>query len=112
MQISAPHRDRATRAAWPAGEGVRVDTHIGTGGEVPPVLRFPHGQADRARCQTREQAVERLGKALASLHIEGLPTTAPLHRRIVADPRFIAGGVDTGFLATDLPNDRRSVLSM
>ena len=47
---------------------------------------------------TREQAVERLSKALQSLHIEGMPTTAPLHRRIVADPRFIAGGVDTGFL--------------
>jgi oxaloacetate decarboxylase alpha subunit len=37
--------------------------------------------------------------ALRHLAIDGLPTTAPLHRRILADPRFIAGGVDTGFLA-------------
>lgn len=92
-----PSPGRATRAAWPAGEGVRVDTHIGTGGEVPPFYDSLMGKLI-VHGQTREQAVERLGKALASLHIEGLPTTTPLHRRIVADPRFIAGGVDTGFL--------------
>jgi acetyl-CoA carboxylase biotin carboxylase subunit len=44
------------------------------------------------------EAVDRLADALSTLAIDGLPTTASLHRRIVADPRFAAGGVDTGFL--------------
>lgn len=87
----------AVRAAWPAGEGVRVDTHIGIGGEVPPFYDSLMGKLI-VHGETREQAVERLSDALRSLHIEGLPTTASLHRRIVADPRFVAGGVDTGFL--------------
>ena len=47
---------------------------------------------------SREIAVERLGAALATLAIDGVATTAPLHRRIAADPRFIRGGVDTRFL--------------
>ncbi len=92
-----PSPGRAVRAAWPAGEGVRVDTHIGIGGEVPPFYDSLMGKLI-VHGETREQAVERLCDALRALHIEGLPTTASLHRRIVADPRFIAGGVDTGFL--------------
>ncbi|MGV3511756.1 MAG: acetyl-CoA carboxylase biotin carboxylase subunit [Novosphingobium sp.] len=92
-----PSPGRAARAAWPAGEGVRVDTHIAVGGEVPPFYDSLMGKLI-VHGATREQAVERLTDALRSLHIEGLPTTATLHRRIAADPRFIAGGVDTGFL--------------
>jgi acetyl-CoA carboxylase biotin carboxylase subunit len=92
-----PSPGRTTRAAWPAGEGVRVDTHIGVGGEVPPFYDSLMGKLI-VHGATREQAVARLATALGALHINGLPTTAPLHRRILADPRFIAGGVDTGFL--------------
>ncbi|MFY8195222.1 MAG: acetyl-CoA carboxylase biotin carboxylase subunit, partial [Novosphingobium sp.] len=92
-----PSPGRATRAAWPSGEGVRVDTHIGVGGEVPPFYDSLMGKLI-VHGATRQQAVDRLEKALGALHIAGLPTTAPLHRRIVADPRFVAGGVDTGFL--------------
>ncbi|MCH7889581.1 MAG: acetyl-CoA carboxylase biotin carboxylase subunit [Proteobacteria bacterium] len=92
-----PSPGRAGRADWPAGEGVRVDTHISVGGEVPPFYDSLMGKLI-VHGETREEAVHRLGKALAALHIEGMPTTAPLHRRIIADPRFIAGGVDTGFL--------------
>lgn len=93
-----PTPGRAVRAAWPAGEGIRVDTHIGQNGEVPPFYDSLMGKLI-VHAPTREEAVDRLCKALESLHIGGLPTTTPLHRRIVADPRFIAGGVDTGFLA-------------
>lgn len=92
-----PSPGRTTQAAWPAGEGVRVDTHIGVGGEVPPFYDSLMGKLI-VHGATREQAVARLATALGALHINGLPTTAPLHRRILADPRFIAGGVDTGFL--------------
>ncbi|MDT0508155.1 biotin carboxylase N-terminal domain-containing protein [Novosphingobium sp. MMS21-SN21R] len=93
-----PSPGTVARAAWPAGEGVRVDSHIGNGGEVPPFYDSLMGKLI-VHGATREQAVERLTRALGTLQIDGLPTTTPLHRRIVKDPRFIAGGVDTGFLA-------------
>jgi acetyl-CoA carboxylase, biotin carboxylase subunit len=92
-----PAPGRITRAAWPAGQGIRVDTHIAAGGEVPPFYDSLLGKLI-VHAPSREEAVARLKAALASLRIEGVPTTAGLHARIAADPRFVAGGVDTGFL--------------
>ncbi|MEO0033379.1 MAG: hypothetical protein RIS94_3137, partial [Pseudomonadota bacterium] len=92
-----PSPGHVIRAAWPAGPGVRVDSHIANGGEVPPFYDSLMGKVI-VHGATREEAVQRLRAALANLAIEGLPTTAPLHRRIAADPRFAKGGVDTGFL--------------
>jgi len=93
-----PSPGRVARAAWPAGPGIRVDSHIASGGEVPPFYDSLLGKLI-VHGATRDLAVARMTDALARLAIDGLPTTAPLHRRILADPRFVAGGVDTGFLA-------------
>jgi len=92
-----PAPGRIARAAWPAGPGIRVDTHIAAGGEVPPFYDSLLGKLI-VHGATRDEAVARLQSALARLRIEGVPTTAGLHARIAADPRFAAGGVDTGFL--------------
>lgn len=92
-----PAPGRIARAAWPAGPGIRVDTHIAAGGEVPPFYDSLLGKLI-VHGGTREEAVARLQAALARIKIEGVPTTAGLHARIAADPRFAAGGVDTGFL--------------
>jgi acetyl-CoA carboxylase biotin carboxylase subunit len=86
-----------TRAAWPAGKGIRVDSHIASGGMIPPYYDSLMGKLI-VWGEDRPTAVARLASALASLAIEGVATTAPLHRRIAADPRFAAGGVDTRFL--------------
>ena len=91
-----PSPGTVRRAAWPAGPGIRVDSHIAAGGKVPPLYDSLLGKlivsgADRA------EAVARLRAALDTLEIEGVETTAGLHRAIAADPRFIAGGVDTRF---------------
>lgn len=93
-----PSPGRVARAAWPAGPGIRVDSHIASGGEVPPFYDSLLGKLI-VHGATRDLAVARMADALGRLAIDGLPTTAPLHRRILADPRFVAGGVDTGFLA-------------
>lgn len=92
-----PAPGTVTRAAWPAGAGIRVDTHIAAGGAIPPFYDSLLGKLI-VHGRTRAEAVERLAGALDRLRIDGVPTTAPLHRRIAADPRFVAGGVDTGFL--------------
>jgi len=91
-----PSPGTVTRAAWPAGPGIRVDTHVGNGGKVPPFYDSLIGKLI-VRGDDRPAAVARLAAALDTMAIEGVHTTQGLHRRIAADPRFITGGVDTRF---------------
>jgi acetyl-CoA carboxylase biotin carboxylase subunit len=84
------------RVAWPAGPGIRVDSHIAAGGAVPALYDSLIGKIIVAG-NSREEAVARLAAALAMLAIEGVETTAGLHRWVASDPRFAAGGVDTSF---------------
>ena len=91
-----PSPGRVTRADWPAGPGIRVDSHIANGGLVPAFYDSLIGKLIVAG-KTRAEAVARLSDALSSLTIEGIETTAGLHRRIMADNRFISGDVDTRF---------------
>jgi acetyl-CoA carboxylase, biotin carboxylase subunit len=91
-----PSPGTVTRAIWPAGPGIRVDTHMASGGEVPPYYDSLIGKLIVFGA-TRAEAVKQLGTALERLSIEGVDTTCDMHRVIAADPRFIAGGVDTGF---------------
>jgi acetyl-CoA carboxylase biotin carboxylase subunit len=94
----APSPGTVRQATWPGGEGIRVDTHIGSGSSVPPFYDslmakiIAHG-ADRA------EALNRLRQALAETRIEGVATNLAFHRRVLADPEFAAGGVDTAYLA-------------
>ncbi|MEI9852110.1 MAG: hypothetical protein WDN24_16105 [Sphingomonas sp.] len=83
--------------AWPAGQGIRIDTHVASGGAIPPNYDSLVGKLI-VSAATREAAVARLGSALALFRVEGVATTVPLHRRIAADARFAAGAVDTRFL--------------
>jgi acetyl-CoA carboxylase biotin carboxylase subunit len=46
----------------------------------------------------RDEALDRLADALARYRVEGVKTTLPLHRRILASPAFRAGVVHTRFL--------------
>jgi acetyl-CoA carboxylase, biotin carboxylase subunit len=91
-----PSPGTVTRAVWPAGPGIRIDTHLASGGEVPPYYDSLIGKLIVFGA-TRGDAVARLGAALQSLTIEGVDTTCDMHQVISTDPRFIAGGVDTGF---------------
>jgi acetyl-CoA carboxylase biotin carboxylase subunit len=91
-----PSPGTVTRAAWPAGPGIRIDTHMTSGGEVTPFYDSLIGKLIVFGA-TRDEAVMRMGRALEHLTIEGVDTTRDLHRAISADARFIAGGVDTRF---------------
>ncbi|MEZ5983145.1 MAG: biotin carboxylase N-terminal domain-containing protein [Parvularculaceae bacterium] len=91
-----PAPGRVARAVWPGGEGVRIDTHIRSGDSVPPHYDSLIGKLI-VHGATREEAIERAAKAIRAMKIEGVSTTAGLHKRILDDPRFRAGGVDTRF---------------
>jgi acetyl-CoA carboxylase biotin carboxylase subunit len=91
-----PSPGKVSRAAWPAGPGIRIDTHMTSGGEVTPYYDSLIGKLI-VFGNTRAEAVKKLGSALEHLTIEGVDTTRDLHRAIAADARFVAGGVDTRF---------------
>jgi len=81
----------------PGGAGVRLDTHIYSGYTVPP---FYDSLLAKLICQGRDraEAVKRMQVALESFVIEGVTTTIPFLTRVMQNPRFQAGQVDTKFL--------------
>ncbi len=87
----------------PGGPGVRLDTHVYTGYVVPP---YYDSLIAKLICQGRDrpEALRRMQMSLESFVIEGVTTTIPFLARVMANPRFQAGEVDTKFLEreTDL----------
>jgi acetyl-CoA carboxylase, biotin carboxylase subunit len=81
----------------PGGPGVRLDTHVYSGYTVPP---YYDSLLAKLICQGRDrgEAIARLRIALDSFIIEGVTTTIPFLGRVMQNPRFIAGEVDTKFL--------------
>lgn len=106
-----PSPGRIERVVLPAGDGIRVDTHVQGGSVVPPqydsllAKLIVHG-TDRADALARTRA------ALDLLRIEGVPTTVPVHRALLADPEFAAGGVDTAFFERFLQARRPDVVGV
>jgi len=87
----------------PGGPGVRLDTHVYAGYTVPP---YYDSLLAKLVCEgrDREEARRRMKIALESFIIEGVTTTIPFLARVMDNPRFRAGEVDTKFLEreTDL----------
>jgi acetyl-CoA carboxylase biotin carboxylase subunit len=103
-----PSPGRVTGAVFPAGPGIRVDTHIQAGSAVPPqydslLAKLVVSGANRA------EALGRLRGALARCEIGGVATTLPVHVALAADDEFAAGGVGTGYLARWLELETRPV---
>jgi len=89
-----PSPGRITGLRVPGGPGVRWDSHIQTGYSVPPYYDSLLGKLI-VHAPTRLEALATMRRALDELVIEGIQTTIPLHRKIVRNPDFIAGKVDT-----------------
>jgi acetyl-CoA carboxylase biotin carboxylase subunit len=92
-----PSAGRITAFRVPGGPGIRVDTAAYSDAVIPPYYDsliakiIAHGH-DRA------EAIARMRGALGGFVVEGVKTTIPLHKRILADPDFAAGDLDTHFL--------------
>lgn len=81
----------------PGGPGVRVDSHVYAGYTVPPYYDSLLG---KLICQGRDraEAIKRMQIALESFVLEGVTTTIPFLARLMQNPRFQAGEIDTKFL--------------
>jgi acetyl-CoA carboxylase biotin carboxylase subunit len=88
----------------PGGHGVRFDSHIYSGYTVPPhydsligkLITFAH---------SREAALAKMRQALDELIIDGIRTNAALHRELVTDSSFMAGGVSIHYLESKLEHE-------
>jgi len=103
-RINAEHPEKFTPSAGkitafhPAGgTGVRVDTAAYAEGVIPPYYDSLIAKLI-VRAKDRDEACSRMARALEMFIVEGVYTTIPLHRKILADPDFKAGNFDTGFI--------------
>jgi acetyl-CoA carboxylase biotin carboxylase subunit len=81
----------------PGGPGVRVDSHVYAGYQIPPYYDSMIGKLIVHR-KTREETVAAMKRALSEFVIEGVPTTIPLHLAIFDHTQYIKGQVDTTFI--------------
>lgn len=92
-----PSPGRVSALALPGGPGVRVDTMLYPGYAVPPYYDSLLAKII-VHAETRQRALERLRRALDEFAIEGVVTTASLHKRLAQTADVQAGRFDTGFL--------------
>lgn len=94
-----PSPGRVNALVLPAGPGVRVDTHLYPGYEVPHFYDSLVAKVI-AHAETRTQAIAVMLRALRELRIEGIDTNRERHIRILSSPAFAGGGVGTSFMDT------------
>ncbi|GAB4371868.1 MAG: acetyl-CoA carboxylase biotin carboxylase subunit [Acidobacteriota bacterium] len=93
--MPCPGRIEALRV--PTGPGIRDDSGVAPGYEIPihydPMIGklIAHGR-------TREEAIRRMRRALDEYRIDGVTTNIPFLRRLLDHPEFVAGRLHTGFL--------------
>jgi len=81
----------------PGGPGIRVDTHAYQRYKIPPYYDSLVAKLI-AFGRDRNEAIQRLNRALDEFIIEGVKTTIPFHKKLIQRPEFVAGEFDTGFL--------------
>ena len=92
-----PSPGTITRLRVPQGNGVRDDGGVYEGAEVS-IYYDPMISKLAVYGKTREEAIDRLRRALREYEVGGIKTTLPFFQEIVEDEEFIAGNLDTGFI--------------
>ena len=92
-----PSPGKITAFNIPGGPGVRVDTAVYPGYVVPPYYDSMIAKLI-VHARTRELAIARMQRALDMMVVEGIKTTIPLHKKIMADERFRKGEFSTKFM--------------
>ena len=101
-----PSPGRITTWHAPGGPGVRVDSHIYSNDFVPPNYDSMIGKLI-VHGDTREQALARMRTALLETAVEGISTNIPLHRELMVDAKFMAGGTNIHYLEHWLEQHKR-----
>ncbi len=81
----------------PGGHVVRLDTHVYAGYAIPPNYDSMIAKLITT-AQTREEAINKMKRALDEFVIEGIKTTIPFHRQLMNHPDYLAGNYTTKFM--------------
>jgi acetyl-CoA carboxylase biotin carboxylase subunit len=92
-----PSPGRITTLHTPGGHGVRMDTHVYSGYVIPPNYDSMIAKLITT-AQTREEAINKMKRALDEFVIEGIKTTIPFHRQLMGHPDYLAGNYTTKFM--------------
>ncbi len=92
-----PSPGRITTLHAPGGHGVRLDTHVYSGYIIPPNYDSMIAKLITT-AQTREEAINKMKRALDEFVIEGIKTTIPFHRQLMDHPDYVAGNYTTKFM--------------
>jgi acetyl-CoA carboxylase biotin carboxylase subunit len=111
-RINAEHPEKFTPSPGkitafnvPGGNGVRVDTAMYAEGVVP---QYYDSMIAKLIChgKDREEAMNKMQRALSQFVVQGIHTSIPLHQRIFADPEFRSGLFDTKFMERFLAREK------
>ncbi|WP_424492704.1 acetyl-CoA carboxylase biotin carboxylase subunit [Salinimicrobium sp. GXAS 041] len=94
-----PSPGKITNLHAPGGHGVRIDTHVYSGYVIPPNYDSMIAKLITT-AQTREEAINKMKRALDEFVIEGVKTTIPFHRQLMDEPDYVAGNYTTKFMET------------
>ena len=94
-----PSPGRITSFHSPKGHGVRVDTHVYGGYNIPPYYDSMIAKLI-VRARTRDEAITKMERALDEFIVEGIKTTVPFHQKLMQNADFRKGDFHTGFLNT------------
>ncbi len=92
-----PSPGKITTLHTPGGHGVRMDTHVYSGYVIPPNYDSMIAKLITT-AQTREEAINKMKRALDEFVIEGIHTTIPFHRQLMEHPDYLAGNYTTKFM--------------
>ena len=92
-----PSPGRITTLHAPGGHGVRLDTHVYAGYVIPPNYDSMIAKLITT-AQTRDEAINKMKRALDEFVIEGIKTTIPFHRQLMDHPDYVAGNYTTAFM--------------
>ena len=92
-----PSPGEITNLHVPGGHGVRLDTHVYSGYTIPPFYDSMIAKLITT-AQSREEAINKMKRALDEFVIEGIKTTIPFHRKLMDDPKYISGDYTTKFM--------------
>ncbi len=92
-----PSPGKITTLHTPGGHGIRLDTHVYSGYTIPPNYDSMIAKLITT-AQTREEAINKMKRALDEFVIEGIKTTIPFHRQLMDHPDYLAGNYTTAFM--------------
>lgn len=92
-----PSPGKITTLHMPGGHGVRLDTHVYSGYTIPPNYDSMIAKLITT-AQSREEAINKMKRALDEFVIEGIKTTIPFHRQLMDEPDYVAGNYTTKFM--------------